>query len=157
MPSGEIYHGCFEDDKRNGIGTSSSIDHTIVSVTGEWKDGEQVGLAKTVNSDGSMTIAYQSYSGIPFDNTMIYIQNKGGGYFIGVEDTDGLKGHFIQCDRQNCLTNWTMRNGQKNGYSHIKIENSEFSCMMHNSKKHGSGIIKYSLQAKKFRIYAMGE
>ena len=73
MPSGEIYVGCFEDDKRNGIGTSSSIDHTIVSVTGEWKDGEQVGLAKTVNSDGSMTIAYQSYSGIPFDNTMIYI------------------------------------------------------------------------------------
>ena len=60
MPSGELYVGNFENDDRNGLGTSYLRNNTIIKISGEWKDDMQHGLCKTVNANGAISIAFYS-------------------------------------------------------------------------------------------------
>ena len=60
MPCGELYVGIFENDNRNGLGTSYQSNNRTISITGEWKDDKQHGLCKTVSASGAISIAFQS-------------------------------------------------------------------------------------------------
>ena len=114
MPDGEWYQGNFEDDNRNGIGTSHRGDTTI-SISGEWKDNMQHGLCKTVSSNGAMSIAYQSY-GLLHLNKIMYLSNSSGGYFTGIKVADGLLGHVTKTDREGAVFNGSLRNSKRNGH-----------------------------------------
>ena len=162
MPSGELYVGYFENDDRNGLGTSYQNDNTttrteILSVSGEWKDDRPHGLCKTVNTNGSISIAYQSNGKLEMDK-MLYLSNSAGDFFTGIKVEGGMKGYARKFDRKGAVFDGFLRNNKKDGHGKtIKPDGTELSSMWHYGKKHGSGVLKKPGQTKKFRIFTRSE
>eukprot|EP00037_Helgoeca_nana_P002451 m.33940 g.33940 ORF g.33940 m.33940 type:complete len:372 (+) comp12605_c0_seq2:97-1212(+) len=148
FPNGTVYDGAFQNDRRNGFGTSTFIDDDgTETYAGEWRDGKRHGRATFTFADGDV------YEGAFMDNDRT---GRGTLYFNSGDNAgDVYVGDFVDSEYHG-RGRYTRANGTyyDGGYKHDSKDGKGFETISYND---GSGSGSYEGEYRNDKQHGRGK